>query len=144
MRRILLLSLPVVILAVLLLSGTAYSRGAPSNESTPDVTVAARSAGQAALEGPAAVCDYAAISEEDAHRAVWNLPEVALRADQLRTLGIRPFTMTASAPDDDDLQYTIYFGEDHGTHTVHVATYLVDAHTGQVSTDQDSSEPAGN
>jgi hypothetical protein len=139
MRRILLLSIVAGMLAVLALAGTAYSRGnhVPASSESPDVLAA-----MTVQDEPAAAvseCGRLALSEEQAHRAVWELPEVEERAQEMRAQGVRPFTMTSSEPEaravkgTESAAYVIYFGEDHGTHTVHVATFLVDPKTGEVT-----------
>lgn len=138
MRRILLLSLISGMLAMLALAGTVYSRGnqlSAASETPGGITpVAAQSEPSAASE-----CERGTLSEQQAHSAVWALPEVEARAQELRGQGARPFTMTWSepqaeaAPGTEGAAYVIYFGEDHGSHTVHVATFLVDSSTGHVT-----------
>jgi hypothetical protein len=132
MRRILLLSIAAVMLAALAMVGAVHSRG-DTVSASPAISDAP------AVRDAAAGCEGPVVSEEQAHRAVWGLAEVEAKAEELRALGIRPFTVTSSEPEPgtspgtDSAAYVIYFGEDHGTHTVHVATFLVDARTGQVT-----------
>jgi tetratricopeptide (TPR) repeat protein len=79
------------------------------------------------------------ISPDDAERIVWELPEVKLRADQIRKAGARPFTRVIAKPEPDPKPgnsqslYTIYFGEDKGTHTVSLTTFVVEGYTRAVS-----------
>jgi hypothetical protein len=140
MRRILLLSIVAGMLAVLALAGTVHSRGNGLPDSLDNTDVVAATTIQAESSAAVSECQDLAISEEQAHRAIWALPEVEARAQEIREQGVRPFTMTSSEPEigaargTEDAAYVIYFGEDHGTHTVHVETYLVDPKTGQVTT----------
>jgi hypothetical protein len=139
MRRSLSLSLVAGLLAALVLVGAVYPWGDPAHASpqssgAPAATTAPDDGTKASSE-----CEQVALSEEQAHRAVWNLPEVSAAAEELRSRGVRPFTITASEPEPgapagtEGAGYVIYFGEDHGTHTAHVATYLVDPKTGGVT-----------
>jgi len=80
-----------------------------------------------------------AISGRDAEKIVWELSEVKLRADQIRKNGGKPFTKIESSPEKNakpgtpQSAYTIYFGEDTGTHTNRVWTFLIDAQTKKIS-----------
>jgi tetratricopeptide (TPR) repeat protein len=80
-----------------------------------------------------------AISAEDAEKIVWELSEVKLRADQIRKGGGKPFTKIEARPEKNakpgtpQSAYTIYFGEDMGTHTNRVWTFLIDAQTKKIS-----------
>jgi tetratricopeptide (TPR) repeat protein len=80
-----------------------------------------------------------AISAGEAEKIVWDIPEVKLRADQIRKGGGKPFTKIESSPDKNAKPGTpqsaciIYFGEDMGTHTNKVWTFLVDAQTRKIS-----------
>jgi len=80
-----------------------------------------------------------AISGGDAEKIVWELSEVELRADQIRKGGGKPFTKIESSPEKNakpgtpQSAYTIYFGEDMGTHTNRVWTFLIDAQTKKIS-----------
>ena len=79
------------------------------------------------------------ISAEDAEKIVWELPEVKLRSDQIRKSGAKPFTKIESRPEKNakpgtpQSVYTIYFGEDMGTHTNRVWTFLIDTQTRKIS-----------
>jgi len=79
------------------------------------------------------------ISAEDAEKIVWELPEVKLRSDQIRKSGAKPFTKIESRPEKNakpgtpQSACTIYFGEDLGTHTNRVWTFLIDAQTRKIS-----------
>ena len=79
------------------------------------------------------------VSAEQAESLVWEIPELQSIAETIRKNGRRPFTRIESSPEanakPDSLQsgYVIYFGEDAGTHTVRVMTFLVDAYTHKVS-----------
>jgi len=80
-----------------------------------------------------------AISAGDAEKIVWDIPEVKLRADQIRKGRGKPFTKIESHPEKNakpgtpQSAYTIYFGEDMGTHTNRVWTFLIDAQTIKIS-----------
>lgn len=80
-----------------------------------------------------------AISGRDAEKIVSELSEVKLRADQIRKDGGKPFTKIESSPEKNakpgtpQAAYNIYFGEDMGTHTNRVWTFLVDAQTRKIS-----------
>lgn len=79
------------------------------------------------------------ISGGDAEKIVWELSEVKLRADQIRKGGGKPFTKIESSPEKKakpgtpQSAYTIYFGEDMGTHTNRIWTFLIDAQTKKIS-----------
>jgi TolB protein len=84
-------------------------------------------------------CGGSEITADEAERIVLELPEVRLRADKIRKGGARPFTRIESVPEPDakpgstGSAYTIYFGEDGGTHAVRAMTFQVDAHTRKIS-----------
>jgi hypothetical protein len=79
------------------------------------------------------------IAEEDAEDIVWSLPEVKDLVDRMRGTNAGPFAMITgypapqAKPGDPSAIYEIYVGENHGTHTVHAMTFLVDAYNGKVS-----------
>ena len=79
------------------------------------------------------------ISAEDAEKIVWELSEVKLRVDQIKKGGGKPFTKIESSPEKNakpgtpQSAFTIYFGEDMGTHTNRVWTFLIDAQTKKIS-----------
>jgi hypothetical protein len=74
------------------------------------------------------------LNAEKAEQIVWSLPEVKKMAEQIRQAGARPFTRVEAAPDEpSERTFSIYFGEDHRTHTVRVETFIVDRKTGAVS-----------
>ena len=80
-----------------------------------------------------------AISGGDAENIVWELSEVKLRVDQIRKGGGKPFTKIESSPEKNakpgtpQSAYTIYFGEDMGTHTNRLWTFMIDAQTRKIS-----------
>jgi tetratricopeptide (TPR) repeat protein len=79
------------------------------------------------------------ISGDDAEKIVWELSEVKLRAEQIKKGGGKPFTKIESSPEKNakpgtpQSAYTIYFGEDMGTHTNRIWTFLIDAQTKKIS-----------
>jgi len=79
------------------------------------------------------------IPEEEAEEIVWNLPEVKAIANRMKGTGVTPFAMITGYPDPDAKPgekyavYEVYVGENHGTHTVRVMTFVVDAYGGRVS-----------
>jgi len=93
-------------------------------------------AGNIKIIGP---CGGSEITADEAERIVLELPEVRLRADKIRKGGARPFTRIESVPEPGSKPgstgsaYTIYFGEDGGTHTVRAMTFQVDAYTRKIS-----------
>ncbi len=79
------------------------------------------------------------IPEEEAEEIVWNMPEVKAIANRMKGTGVNPFAMITGYPDPDakpgekSAVYEVYVGENHGTHTVRVMTFVVDAYSGEVS-----------
>jgi hypothetical protein len=74
------------------------------------------------------------LTAEKAEQLVWALPEVKEMAAQISRQGAKPFTrveLEGGGPSSS--AYTIYFGEDHKTHTVRRETFIVDRKTGNVS-----------
>lgn len=73
------------------------------------------------------------IGAEKAQELVFTLPEVKTHSNRIRSKGKRPFTKIADLVKEDCRSfYIVYFGEDHGAHTVNIMTFYVDAHTGQI------------
>lgn len=80
------------------------------------------------------VLQGAPITAEQAEQIVWTLPEVKALAETIRKGGARPFTRLESTGEKQgDQAHFIYFGEDHATHTVRIATFVVDRETGRVT-----------
>jgi len=108
----------ILALAALFLLGAAYSRNSSG-------------AGAHASATPPGQCGVF-ISEAEAHRAVWALPRVRQSADELRQQGVRPVTITQSAPEAGatawkrGASYTISLEEDHQTHVVAREAFTVD------------------
>jgi hypothetical protein len=79
------------------------------------------------------------LTEAEAEKIVWDLPEVKAFATRLNGTEVHPFTMITGKPDakakpgEPAAAYEVYVGEDQGTHTVRVMTFLVDAFDGKVS-----------
>lgn len=119
----------VLVAMVLATAALAISLGSvPWNSTTPAPSNVQNSGSP---PGPAL------LTEQQAHAAVWALPEVQASSRELEQRGAKPTTMTASRPDPADASparagYLIQFAEDHGNYVVPVETFLVDARTGQV------------
>ncbi len=75
------------------------------------------------------------ITGQEAEQLVWQVPEVQNLAKYIREQGASPFTMVESGDETawKKGQFRVYFGENHGTHAVRVATFVVNAVTGKVS-----------
>lgn len=74
------------------------------------------------------------LSVEKAEQIVWALPEVKEMAVQIIRQGVKPFTRVESEVEGpNDNTYTVYFGEDHRTHTVRRETFIIDRETGGIS-----------
>jgi hypothetical protein len=71
----------------------------------------------------------------EAEQLVRQIPEVRSLEKLIREKGAIPFTMLDPGSEAESKQerFFIYFGEDHGTHTVRVATFVVEGRTGKVS-----------
>ncbi len=91
-------------------------------------------------QGPASGSQTAptAISEKEAQGLIWALPEVQACASYLRQYGVQPVTITMSTPSPSAqpgtaaADYVIRLAEDHGSYTVPVDTFAVDAYTEQI------------
>ncbi len=95
--------------------------GTPLKPSSPSIPVAAP------------------ISEDEANKLVWALPEVQAAAEQLRAQGSRPLTFAArkpapsAVPGSAQADYMIAFGEDRDGHVTTLDTFAVDAYTKEIS-----------